>query len=105
MPSPNDALPAHVWEITVQVENGDWHYTRTPKTTFDEAVDQAVWFKSNFGYGKLISIQDVDPEERPRPPKIPGSSRSFTKISNARTLSATVEGARGVRSIPLPGES
>jgi hypothetical protein len=77
MPSPNDALPAHVWEITVQVENGDWHYTRTPKTTFDEAVDQAVWFKSNFEYGKLISIQNVDREERPRPPKIPGTLSIF----------------------------
>jgi hypothetical protein len=60
MPSPNDNLPKRIWEVTVQVSNGDWHWSRTTtEVTFDEAVDQAVWFKSNFDHGHLISIMAV----------------------------------------------
>lgn len=61
MPSPNDSLPKKIWEITVQVENGDWHWTRTTsEVTFDEAVDQANWFKQNFSYGKLVAIIAIE---------------------------------------------
>ena len=68
MPSPNDSLPKKIWEITVQVENGDWHWTRTKeKVTFDEAVDQAVFFKSNFSYGRLISILAYEMPAHPLP--------------------------------------
>lgn len=66
MSSPSDSLPKKIWEITVQVENGDWHWTRTKEeVTFDEAVDQAVFFKSNFEYGRLISLQDVSSPRLP----------------------------------------
>jgi hypothetical protein len=36
-------FPKHVWEITVQVDNGDWHYRRTSvPMPFDIAVRTAL---------------------------------------------------------------
>jgi hypothetical protein len=40
-----DPLPQHFWEITIQVRNGDWRYTRTGPTTYDNAVRLAVDYR------------------------------------------------------------
>jgi hypothetical protein len=57
-------LPKHVWEITVQVNDGDWHYTRTSEPVpFDVAVHMALDFEEGFMLkgGRLVSIANVDP--------------------------------------------
>ncbi len=52
-------LPRHIWEITVQVPNGDWHYVRTGKCLFDTAVDEAIRFRQSRP-SQLVSIANVD---------------------------------------------
>jgi hypothetical protein len=61
-------LPKHVWEITVQVDNGDWHYRRTSAPMpFDIAVRTALVFEETFADrgGRLVSIANVDPKPVP----------------------------------------
>ena len=56
-------LPKHVWEITVQVDNGDWHYTRISEPVpFAVAVHEAITFEEGFLLqgGQLVSIANVD---------------------------------------------
>lgn len=56
MPEP---LPQHIWEITVQLPNGDWEYMRTiDRVSFQEAVEMALAFA---GTRPLVSIVNVDP--------------------------------------------
>jgi hypothetical protein len=50
--------------FTVQVRNGDWHYTRTSEPVpFAVAVREAITFEEGFLLqgGQLISIANVDP--------------------------------------------
>jgi hypothetical protein len=59
-------LPKHIWEITVQVRDGDWHYTRTSEPVpFDVAVHWALEFEQGFLIqgGRLVSIANVDPPQ------------------------------------------
>ena len=59
-------FPKHVWEITVQVNDGDWHYTRTSELVpFDVAVHMALDFEEGFMLkgGRLVSIANVDPPQ------------------------------------------
>ena len=57
MPEP---LAQHVWEITVQLPNGDWEYMRTmARVTFHEAVDMALAF-ADAGKRPIVSIINVD---------------------------------------------
>ena len=59
-------LPKHVWEITVQVDNGDWFYKRTPvPMPFDIAVRTALVYEAMFLLkgGRLVSIANVDPPQ------------------------------------------
>ena len=52
--------------ITVQVDNGDWHYTRTPEPMpFDLAVRTALVYEAMFSLkgGRLVSIANVDPPQ------------------------------------------
>ena len=61
-----DPLPKHVWEITVQVDNGDWHYTEPPcQMPFDIAVRTAIVYEETFvdRGGRLVSIANVDPPQ------------------------------------------
>lgn len=63
-----DPLPKHIWEITVQVENGDWVYRRTSvPLPFDSAVRAALVFEETFADrgGRLVSIANVDPKPVP----------------------------------------
>lgn len=60
-----DPLPEHVWEITVQVDNGDWHWQRTTPSApcmFALAVRAALVFEQLFHDrgGRLVSIANVD---------------------------------------------
>jgi hypothetical protein len=56
-------LPHHVWEITVEIDHGDWHYRRTPPMPFDVAVRTALVYEETFleKGGRLVSIANVDP--------------------------------------------
>jgi hypothetical protein len=59
-------LSKHVWEITVQIDNGDWHYTRTSEPVpFDVAVRTALVYEAMFSWkgGRLVSIANVDPPQ------------------------------------------
>jgi hypothetical protein len=59
-------LPKHIWEITVQVENGDWHWTRTSEPVpFSVAVHEAITFEERLLLqgGRLVSIANVDPPQ------------------------------------------
>jgi hypothetical protein len=56
-----DPLPRHVWEITVQLPNGDWEYMRTiGRVSFHEAVKMGLAF-ADADRGPLVSIANVDP--------------------------------------------
>ena len=59
-------LPKHVWEITVQVNDGDWHYTRTSEPVpFSVAVRTALVYEAMLSLkgGRLVSIANVDPPQ------------------------------------------
>ena len=57
-------LPTDVWEYTVQVENGDWHWTRSRNPIdFREAVIEALDYESSLEGGRLVSIANVDPPQ------------------------------------------
>jgi hypothetical protein len=57
-------LPTHVWEYTVQVENGDWHWTRSRNPIdFREAIIEALDYESSLEGGRLVSIANVDPPQ------------------------------------------
>jgi hypothetical protein len=60
-------LPHHVWEITVEIDNGDWHYRRTPPMPFAFAVRAAIIYEETFAEkgGHLVSIVDVDHASEP----------------------------------------
>lgn len=56
----SDPLPQHVWEITVQLPNGDWEYMRTmARVTFHEAVEMALAF-ADADKRPIVSIANVD---------------------------------------------
>jgi hypothetical protein len=59
----SDPLPQHVWEITIQVRNGDWRYTRTGPTTYDNAVRLAVDYRAAniLDDPQIVSIAKLDP--------------------------------------------
>ena len=63
-------LPKHVWEITVQVDNGDWFYKRTPvPMPFDIAVRTALVFEEIvLGAGRPARL---DRQRRPSPDLAP----------------------------------
>jgi hypothetical protein len=58
-----DPLPRHVWEITVQLPNGDWQYMRTiGRVSFHEAVKMGLAF-AEADKGPIVSIASVDPAD------------------------------------------
>lgn len=61
-------IPLHMWEITVETENGDWHWRRTDtRVTFDKAVEEAIRFEFLLKGGRILSIQKVsEPSYTPR---------------------------------------
>jgi hypothetical protein len=58
-----DPLPQHVWEITIQVRNGDWRYTRIGPTSYDNAVRLAVDYRAAniLDDPQIVSIAKLDP--------------------------------------------
>ena len=60
-----EPLPRHVWEITVQLPNGDWQCMRTiGPVSFHEAVKRGLAF-ADADRGPLVSIVNVDPAGSP----------------------------------------
>jgi hypothetical protein len=53
-------LPRHIWELTVQKPNGDWHYVRTGKCLFDTAINEAIRYRQQQQPCQLVSIVNVD---------------------------------------------
>ena len=60
-------LPKHVWELTVEIDNGDRHYRRTPPIPFDIAVRAALVYEETLEEkgGRLVSIVNVDHRSEP----------------------------------------
>jgi len=69
----SDPLPQQVWEITIQVCSGDWRYTRTGPTTYDNAVRLAVDYRAAniLDDPQIVSIAKLDPAPcRADPPSV-----------------------------------
>ena len=83
----SDPLPQHVWEITIQVRSGDWRYTRTGPTTYDNAVRLAVDYRAAniLDDPQIVSIAKLDPPPA-EPTRRPSGADEFRGIEHGSRL-------------------
>jgi hypothetical protein len=84
----SDPLPQQVWEITIQVCSGDWRYTRTGPTTYDNAVRLAVDYRAAniLDDPQIVSIAKLDPSPAEPTRRLSGPDEHGSRFRNALAI-------------------